>query len=412
MKNLLNNLLGGSAATQPEGITLGGSAIPFLVEPLHFLFAGSTGTGKTTAISEILCHAIPRDDRVLICDPAGHHVSRFWKKGDTILNPFDRRSPGWSIFSEIRKDFDYDRLSRSLVPDGVGADKQWHHYAQVLCAETMRALMMCGQGNTEQLMHWLTVARSDELAGLLQGTPAQGLFDKDAAKALASTRFILTTQLNPHKYLQAGSFSLRDWLSNERAGNLFMTWREDMQTALMPLISAWVDILCNAVLSLPSDPDRRIWLILDELGALGRLNSLESGLTRGRKHGLCVVAGLQSTAQLDRLYGRESAIVLRSCFRNLIVFAIAKSDPDTAEMLSKSLGEREIDRPQNARSEGPGGITKSVTMQRITERIAIPAEITELPNLTAYLALAGNTPTKRIQITPRNLPLRTQPIEE
>ena len=241
---------------------------------------------------------------------------------------------------------------------------------------------------------------------------AGNIATKDAAKALASTRFILTTQLNPHKYLQAGAFSLRDWLSNERGGNLFVTWREDMQTALIPLISAWIDILCNAVLSLPADLDRRIWLILDEVGALGRLNSLESALTRGRKHGLCVVAGLQSSAQLDRGYGRESAVVLRSCFRNLIVFAIAKSDPDTAEMLSKSLGEREIDREQHARSDGPNGITKSVAMQRVSERIAIPTEITELPNLNAYLALAGNTPTRRIHVTPRNLPLRTHPMEE
>lgn len=315
------------------------------------------------------------------------------------------------MFNEVRKDFDYDRLSRSLVPDGHGSDKQWHHYAQVLCAETMRALMLRGDGNTGQLMYWLTIASTDELSTLLMGTPAQGLFDKDAAKALASTRFILTTQLNPHKYLQPGEFSLRTWLQNDDAGNLFITWREDMQAALMPLISTWIDVLCNAVLSMNEDRDRRIWLILDELGSLGRLSSLESALTRGRKHGLCVIACLQSTAQLDRTYGRESAIVLRSCFRNLVVFAIAKSDPDTAEMLSRSLGEREIDREQHSRSEGPGGITRGVSMQRVTEKIAIPTEITELPKLNAFLALAGRTPTRKIQIEPRSLPLVANSME-
>jgi hypothetical protein len=339
-------------------------------------------------------------------------LSRFAQPGDTVLNPFDRRAPGWSIFNEIRKDFDYDRLSRSLVPDGLGADKQWHHYAQVLCSETMRALMMRGEGTTAQLMHWLTVTTSAELATLLAGTPAQGLFDQDAAKALASTRFILTTYINPHKYLRPGEFSLRTWLSGERGGNLYLAWREDMQSALMPLISTWTDIAANAVLSLPADRDRRIWLVLDELGALGRLNSLESALTRGRKHGLCVVAGLQSTAQLDRTYGRESAIVLRSCFRNLVVFAVAKSDPETAEMLSRALGERELDREQHSHSESPNGITKSVSLQRVSERIAIPTEITELPSLYAYLALAGDTPTRRIQITPRNLSQRANPMEE
>lgn len=411
MKTLLNNLLG-RGSTQQTSITLGGIPIPFLNEQLHFFCCGSTGTGKTSLISEILYGAIARGDRVIVCDPAGHHLSRFWKQGDIILNPFDRRSPGWSIFNEIRKDYDYDRLARSLIPDGIGSDRQWHHYAQVLCASTARALMMRGLGNTQQLMRWLTIAKSDELAELLDGTPAQGLFDREAAKALASTRFILTTYLDPHKYLQPGEFSLRNWLNDEKGGNLFITWGEDMQTALMPLVTTWVDILCNAVLSLPPDQERRIWLSLDELGALGRLSALESALTRGRKHGLRVISGLQSTAQLDSIYGRELAIVLRSCFRNLIVLAIAKTDPDTSEMLSKSLGEREIDRDQHSRSEGSQGITKNVTLQRIKERIVIPSEITGLPNLTAYLALAGNTPTKLIQITPRNLPLITKPLEE
>jgi len=409
--NLLSNLFRGSSINR-ECITLGGVPFPHEHEPLHLFLAGSTGTGKTTLLDEILSVAIPRGDRVLVCDPNGHHLSRFSKSGDIVLNPFDRRSPGWSIFNEIRKDFDYDRLSHSIVPDGHGSDKQWHHYAQVLCSETMRALMLRGDGNTEQLMHWLTVAKMEEIATLLAGTPAQGLFDKDAAKALASTRFILTSQLNPHKYLLPGEFSLRTWLQDNTAGNLFITWREDMQTALMPLISTWTDIICNAVLSLPADRNRRIWLVLDELGALGCLNSLESALTRGRKHGLCVVAGLQSTAQLDRTYGRESAIVLRSCFRNLVVFAIAKTDPDTAEMLSRSLGEREIDREQHSRSDGPGGITRGVSLQRVTERIAITTEITELPNLTAFLALAGDMPTRRIRIEPRNLPVIVSPMEE
>lgn len=410
MKDLLKNFLGGSP-TQRDAITLGGVPLPKEAENLHTLLAGSTGTGKTTLVDEVLSTAIPRGDRIIICDPNAHHLSRFAKNGDTVLNPFDRRSPGWSIFNEVRKDFDYDRLSHSLVPDGHGNDKQWHHYAQVLCAETMRALMLRGEGSTERLMHWLTIANSEELATLLSGTPAQGLFDRDASKALASTRFILTTQLNPHKYLKPGEFSLRTWLDSG-CGNLFITWREDMQASLMPLISTWTDIVSNAVLSLAADRERRIWLVLDELGALGRLNSLESVLTRGRKHGLCVVAGLQSTAQLDRTYGRESAIVLRSCFRNLVVFAVAKSDPETAEMLSRSLGECEIDRQQYSRSEGPNGITKSVSSIRVLERIAIASQITELPNLSAFVTLAGDMPTQRIRVSPRNLPQVTNFMEE
>ncbi|HEX7388001.1 MAG TPA: type IV secretion system DNA-binding domain-containing protein [Castellaniella sp.] len=36
------------------------------------------------------------------------------------------------------------------------------------------------------------------------------------------------------------------------------------------------------------------------------LPSLEAGLTKGRKNGLRIIAGLQSTSQLEHLYGRTA----------------------------------------------------------------------------------------------------------
>jgi type IV secretory pathway TraG/TraD family ATPase VirD4 len=403
MKALLKTLLG-NAVRSASCIRFGNVELPRDCETVHLLLAGATGTGKTTLITELLSTVLQREDRVIVCDPNGYHLSRFAAKDDGVLNPFDGRSPGWSLFNEVRRDYDYDRLARSVVPDGNGPDRQWHFYAQTLCSETMRALMLRGEGNTERLMHWITVAKKEDFALLLAGTPAQGLFDSDAAKAMASTRFILTSHVNAHKHLRPGAFSIRTWLESGR-GNLFVTWMEDMQAALSPLITTWIDIVANAILSLPASDSRRVWLILDELGALGKLSSLESVLTRGRKHGLCVVAGLQSTAQLDRVYGRDGAVVLRSCFRNLVVLSIAKSDPDTAEMLSRALGDSEVERPQHSTNTGASGITKGVTAQRTTERIVLPSEISQLPALRGFVALAGEPVTRRLTVTPRDLPV-------
>jgi type IV secretory pathway TraG/TraD family ATPase VirD4 len=397
--------LGGLLAAGRTSVTLGGIALPVHNETLHCLLAGSTGSGKTVLLDEALAAIVARGERAIVVDPGGHHLSHFGKEGDVVLNPFDQRSPGWTVFNEIRKDFDYFRLAKSVIPDAHGPDASWHFYAQILCSEGMRVLMQQGHNTTTALLERLTIAPAEELAALLKGTPVQGLFDKDAGRALASTRFILTTFLNPHRYLQPGDFSLRDWLQNA-AGNLFITWREDMQAALLPLVACWADLLANAVLSLPADPTRRLWLLLDELGALGRLNSLESALTRGRKHGLCVLAGLQSTAQLDRSYGREGAIVLRSCFRNLVVLALARSDPDTAEILSKALGEREVDRVQRSATESlRGGLSLGTTAHRTTERIALPSELMQLPDLTAYISFAGSGPIQLVDFAPVTRPV-------
>lgn len=381
-------------------LTLGGQSWPTELETLHLLATGTTGAGKSTLIEELLEGIRARGDRAIVCDPNGGYLRHFAQNGDRLLNPFDARSEGWSVFNELRADFDADRLAASVVPAGHGESAPWHHYAQVLLAAVLRALVRSGDTTTERLLHWCTSAPARELRTLLAGTPAAGLFDEGADKALASTRFVLTAHLLPHRFIKPGDFSLRDWLERED-GRLFMTWRADMQVALAPLLACWADIVTNAVLTLPPDPTRRVWLMLDELAALGKLNGLEAGLTLGRKHGLAVVAGLQSTAQLDRLYGRESATVLRACFRNLVVLAIAKSDPATADELSRALGDREVLRQELSRSNGASGLGESKSLRHAQERLVMASEIAGLPNLSGYLALAGDEPVRRVRLMPK-----------
>lgn len=408
--NLLKQLLGAHPAPHPL-VTLGGIALPASHETLHGLLVGSTGTGKTTLLDEVLPLVIDRGDRCIVLDANGHTLSRFYRSQDEVLNPFDRRSPGWSLFNEVRRDWDYDRLARSVIPDGYGADASWHGYAQVFLAEVLRMLMRRGENNTQALLYWATIAPVEELHKALADTAAAGLFDPNAAKALASVRFILTSHLRPQQYLLPGDFSLRDWLHSGQ-GNLYITWRSDMLASLRPLVACWVDVLLAEVLSLAPSPTRRLWVFLDELGALGKLSSLEAALTMGRKFGVCVWAGLQSTSQLDRLYGRENAIVLRSCFRNLAVFGVARSDPDTAETMSRALGEREVDREQVSVSQGMQGTSQSASVRRVKERLVLPSEICELPDLDAYLALAGDAPVRRIRACPRGWPVVVPALEE
>lgn len=396
---------------QFDTLTLAGIPLPREIEPLHWLLTGTTGTGKTTAISELLDGTRARGDRCIICDPNGGYLAHHAQDGDRLLNPFDSRSEHWSLFNEFRKDFDAERLARSVVPDGHGESAAWHGYAQTLLAEILRALVRTGETSTDRLLYWASIAPASELAQLLAGTATAGLFDPEAAKALASTRFVLAARLAPQRYLAPGAFSLRSWLENE-SGSLFLTWRSDMQRALAPLMGTWVDVLANAVLSLPPDPARRIWLIADELAALGSLASLEPALTLGRKHGLCVVAGVQSTAQLDGLYGKDAATVLRSCFRNLMVLAISRTDPDTCDALSRSLGEREIQRPDASRSQGTQGTSRSTSLQTAQERLVLPSEIAGLPSLQGYLTLAGDGLVRKVRLLPRIRDVVTEAYHE
>jgi hypothetical protein len=402
-----------TSSKKENQITLAGVPVPSSLETLHFLIGGRTGTGKTVAIKEMLSSIIPRGDRVIITDPNGDFLSHFWKKGDSILNPFDRHGKGWSIFNELGSIYDHERYAKSVIPPARSLQEaEWHGYAQLLFAETTKRLMAEKQYRTKELSEWLTLKPAEELAKFLSGTAASGLFDPGAAKALASTRFIITHYLAPHQYLKEGSFSLKAWLKNENGGNLFITWREDMAEALRPLISTWLDILCTSILSLPPSEKRRIWIIIDELASLERLNSLEAALTKGRKHGLRIVTGLQSTAQLENLYGREKAIVLRSCFSNLLILGGTSSDSQTAEDFSRGLGEQDLERIQTSTTQTRQGSQRTKVKQRVRERIVLPSEITNLPTLNGYLSLAGEYPVALVRLKPMDLEQITSPFEE
>jgi len=212
--------------------------------------------------------------------------------------------------------------------------------------------------------------------------------------------------------MPARNFSLRSWLADPGGGNLFITWREDMAEALRPLISAWVDVLCTSILSLSEDRERRIWMFLDELASLEKLPSLEDAATKGRKAGLRIVAGLQSTAQLERIYGREEAQTLRSSFRSLVVLGGARTDPRTCEDMSQSLGEHEVLREVYARSQGEKGTSTSAQLQRVRERVVLPSEIASLPDLSGYLAFAGDHPIARVKLEYVRFRNRVPAIEE
>lgn len=396
------------ATRQPADaqVVVAETSIPTAVENLHLLLAGATGTGKTMALAQLIESILRRGDRFVIVDPNGGFLSRFFFPGDVVLNPFDARSESWSIFNELQDEYDFKRYALSVVPKGLTDEgEEWNSYARLLFQAATKKMARIGNTDIFSLIKLLTAESDDTLKEFLADTEAEGLF-VGADKALSSARFILAKYLDPHQYLkQEGDFSIRRWLA-DGTGNLYITWREDMLEALKPLVSTWVDILCTSILTLPESRHRRLWMIVDELDSLQKLPSLEDAATKGRKHGLRIVAGIQSTAQLERTNGEKDATVLRSCFRSILVLGGGKSDNKTAEDLSRSLGEHEVERETHGETTNARGGSRSRNTRIERERVVMPSEIQSLPILTGYLAFAGEFPIARVTLTPREYPVR------
>ena len=123
------------------------------------------------------------------------------------------------------------------------------------------------------------------LAEAMEGTGAQSIVDPDNPKTAISVRAMLTANLSALEFLPdtGKPFSIREWISDEeRDGFLFLTSRGDQHASLRGLISTWLEIAVNAMLSLAQEPDRRIWVILDELPTLHQVPSLQPGLAESR----------------------------------------------------------------------------------------------------------------------------------
>lgn len=406
--------MGRQRGADPGQVTLAGVGVPPRDETKHFKLIGTTGTGKSTAIRELLDAALRRGDRAIVTDPEGAYLERFLdpSRGDVVLNPFEPRSVRWDPFAEVTEAYDMDQLARSLVPDGdSGAGREWRGYARTFISSVLRQLQLGGVRDCEELYRILMMASVPELRRLLDGTAAQAFVETEnermfrsirsvAAHAVAALEFIATQRAAP--------FGIRNWVRSGR-GSLFLPYNARQIATLAPVISAWVRIAIFETMT-PAvgagEADQRLWFIVDELDALGAIDGLKDALARLRKFGGRCVLGLQSIAQVSATYGAQEAhTIVENCGNSLILRCSASEHGGTARFASQLIGQREVVRPQLSVSR-EGGFGRRRTRSRsqsdqvVIEDAVLPSEIEQLPDLSGYLKLATSPDWLRVEFPP------------
>ena len=212
---------------------------------------------------------------------------------------------------------------------------------------------------------------------------------------------MLTAHLSALEFLpdEGKPFSIREWISDEeRGGFLFLTSRGDQHASLRGLISTWLEIAVNAMLTLAQDDGRRIWVILDELPTLHQVPSLQPGLAESRQFGGCFVLGVQVASALRDLYGRNGAETISGLCGTRVV--LAAPDRDTAQWSADSLGRSEIEEVSEGYTYGANTIRDgvSLTPRRELRALALPSEIMRLANLEGYLKFPGPFPVASIRL--------------
>ena len=390
-------------SARPPPYRIAGVPYPERAETQHTIVSGTTGSGKTVLISDLVAQIRKRGERCVVYDKMGSYTRAFFDPDrDALLNPLDARSPRWSPFYEARSPRDFDTMAAALIPQQKDTvDPFWVTAARQLFANGAGVLRERGVTENRVLVEHLLKTDLSKLAEAMEGTVAQSIVDPENPKTALSVRAMLTANIGALEYLPdtGAPFSIREWISNDnRGGFLFLTSRGDQHASLRGLISTWLEIAVNAMLSLEQDDERRIWVVLDELPTLHQVPSLQPGLAESRQFGGCFALGIQVVSALRDLYGRNGAETISGLCGTRVV--LAAPDRDTAQWSADSLGRAEVEEIAEGFSYGANTIRDgvSLTPKRELRPLALASEIMQLQSLHGWLRFPGPLPVARIRL--------------
>lgn len=394
-------------------------------EVQHLLVHGTVGMGKSQLIMKLMDCLRARGDRVIVYDKGCTFTQAYFQEGhDALLNPFDARCANWDLWLEAPKDELLENMAESLIPMHGENDPFWVNAARTVFACLASQMREDKERSLSKMLRLLVTGEFSELEPYLTGTAAATLVSNKIEKTAISIRSVITTYLKSMQSLsgleESGkpSFSIRDYLlNNDLEGWLFISSNGEQHKSLKPLISMWIAMASLTLLSLPEDANRRIWFICDELPSLHKLPLLGETIAEVRKFGGCFLLGMQSFSQLEKVYGRSGAAEIFDLLNTRAFFA--SPSHEMAQLVSKELGDEEIDDTRENYSYGANSIRDGISLgkNRITRPLVTYPEIMGLDPLTCYLRLPGQYPITKLELhyqkrsakasgfLPRTLPL-------
>lgn len=324
--------------------------LPSAVWNRHVLIYGSVGSGKTQILAHIVRQVAAQPKaRALLADSKGDWVAML--PDAVLLCPWDARSVAWDIAGDIRSGVDAAGFAQALVPSGDPRSRFWVEASRSMVEGALLTLLAEHPNRTWGWRELRDLLRLDAKAMaarigphhpqvtqvLAAGEQTQGSI---LASLAADTRLVdVLAQAWPER----GAWSMRAWLS----GGTKLPRKVVVQAgadpsasrALLGLILATTSRRMLAP-SMSETRQTRLWLVLDELSAAGRLDDLPALIERGRSKGICVLAGIQDVEQLAAIYGREIATGLSSMVGLQVVCQTGPGP--TRDRIAELVGKRRV----------------------------------------------------------------------
>ena len=391
----LNKLLKKSSKDNSINLRIGETVIPFEMEPKHMLILGTAGSGKGVLLNQFMKQIKSRKEKKCVYyDVKGEFIEKQYNpKNDLIFSPFDARSLHWNLFNELKIRPDFDVISRSLFANNDEKNAYWYNCAADVFRTGLIYLKLRGRTSNRDLWDFFSQT-STEIVDAFMALPLeeQGAIkhiDKSDSPASASIISILQERIQFFRYLVDidGDFSFRDFIRENQFNNrsLFILNIEQYNIIFKPLMTLTIEMMCREALSLPDDPYRRIFFFLDELGTLGKMDSVLQLLTVGRSKGACLFCANQDLGRIEEQYGKSNLKTFFNNFNTKVTLRIL--EPETSEFLSKAIGEHQV--LKTSENLNMSADKKTLSEHEQNERLILPTEFQDLPDLTAIITIAG-----------------------
>lgn len=358
VSKILKNI--GSASS----FTIGKMPLVRDMETRHFLVTGSTGSGKTNLMHNLLPQIEDKAHPAIVLDQTGEMISKYYnpERGDVIFNPFDKRSHDWDFWEDCASQIDLESFAEILIgfhsKKGNNNIDFWESAAQSIFVGVAEYLKAKAQYSIEELYSVLTQTPDDQMQLILSGKDAAKHFTKSNAKTAASIMSVLLANIKPLRFLSDNSnngqkFSLKQHFASIRNGSkawLFLAAKPSHRNLTLPLLACLAELSMSRLMEIGINKDRRLWFIIDELPSLGKLPVLSQMLSEGRKYGACILAGMQSLNQLYSNYGHYDGSTIFGQFGTAFFFR--NSEPSVAKMVSSMCGTETVVRQQKNTSFG------------------------------------------------------------
>lgn len=380
---------------EPGVLKVGDVTVPREWEPQHLALIGGSGTGKSIIIADFIEQIVLQNKKAIVHDRSGTLLAKFYNpERDVVLNPLDIRHPKWSLFSECREQHDFETVAQILFPKGSG-DPFWWEAPQLVFISLAMEESKRRNPSARRMAEMVLTCELEELIEACEGTYAASVMSMQTAKQSQSLRGIVATKLKTFMLTDdrgERDFSIRDWVASDEPGLIFITSKKDVEAYLKPLITIWVELAAISILSLAPSHSRRIFLLYDELQALGKMASLSSTLAEIRKYGGCAVVGFQGVSQGQDIYGNTGFdSLIDNCTTKVFLRA---NNIISAEWLAKQLGKSDIFEAKESLSYGVERVRDGVNMSvdRHQREVVTASQIKHVDDLHGYLDLSRGLP--------------------